>query len=96
MCITELGMMTLVKEVHPAKAEKPMWVTELGIITLVKELQRANANLPMRVTDSEIVNLANMLHSLKALGTISLVPFGISTAIKEPKPLSRRSRAKAL
>ena len=36
MLVTEFGIVTEVKPVHPLKASRPMLVTEFGIVTDVK------------------------------------------------------------
>jgi hypothetical protein len=51
MEVTELGIDTPVKEVHPQKASSPIAVTELGIVTLSKG-EFKKAALPMVVTVS--------------------------------------------
>jgi hypothetical protein len=55
MLVTELGIVTLVRLLHPEKAQSPMLVTELGIVTLVILLQSEKAQSPMLVTELGIV-----------------------------------------
>ena len=43
MLVTELGISTDVKPVHPEKAYSPMLVTELGMVKDVKPLHPAKA-----------------------------------------------------
>ena len=39
MSVTLSGIVTLVRDVHPRKAEPPMLVTLSGIVTLVRDVQ---------------------------------------------------------
>ena len=55
MDVTELGMVTLVNEVHCSKAKFPMDMTELGMVTLVSEEQLRKALFPMEVTELGII-----------------------------------------
>ena len=50
MLVTELGMITEVRPLHPEKAYPPMLVTELGMVTEVRPLQPPKADPPMLVT----------------------------------------------
>ena len=39
MLVTLSGIVTLVRDVQPSKAELPMLVTPFGIVTLVRDVQ---------------------------------------------------------
>ena len=49
--VTESGIFTCVRELHPEKANCPMLVTESGISTCVRELQPEKAEEPMLITE---------------------------------------------
>ena len=63
MLVTDVGMTTLVKELHPQKALSPMLVTDVGMATLIKELHLEKAYSPMLVTDVGIVTLVTLVLS---------------------------------
>jgi len=44
MLVTDVGMATLVKELHPLKAQASMRVTDVGMTTLAKERQSWKAS----------------------------------------------------
>lgn len=55
MLVTELGMVTLVRDEHSLKADSPMEMTELGMVMLVSEVHAqtvyTKASSPMLVTE---------------------------------------------
>ena len=55
MLVTELGMVTEVREEQPRNADSPMLVTELGMVTEVRKEQPRNAWTPMLVTELGMV-----------------------------------------
>ena len=63
MLVTDVGSVTLVKELHPEKAPPPMLVTDVGSVTLVKELHCWKAQSPMLVTDVGMSTLVTFLLS---------------------------------
>ena len=50
MLVTLSGIVTLVSDMQPLKAEPPMLVTLSGIATLVSDMQPLKAEPPMLVT----------------------------------------------
>ena len=59
MKTTELGIVTLVKDLQPINAEDSILVIELGILMLSRCEQKLNAHSPIRVTELGIVILLN-------------------------------------
>ena len=51
MYVTELGMVTEVRPLHPLKASYSMLFTELGIVMEVRSLHQEKASCPMLVTE---------------------------------------------
>ena len=60
MLVTLSGIVTLVRDEHPRKAESPMLVTLSGIVTLVRDSQPEKAQSPMLVTLSGIVSTPSL------------------------------------
>ena len=81
--VTELGIVTEVKELHLKNANSLIVVTELGIVTEVKEMQRANANSPIVVTELGIVTEVKELQPANASFPIVVTELGIVTEVKE-------------
>ena len=86
MLVTDVGILTLAKELHPEKVCSPMLVTDVGISTLAKELHPEKAPSPMLVTDVGISTFAKELHSKKAHAPILVTDVGMSTLAKERHP----------
>ena len=59
--VTELPIVTLVKERHRSNACVPMEVTESGMVIFVRLRHPRNAMLPMEVTELGMVMLVNPL-----------------------------------
>ena len=56
---TEFGMLMMVKERHPSKAQDPILVTDSGIVTRTKQWQSLKASRPIRVLPSGIFTSNN-------------------------------------
>ena len=83
MVVTELGIVTLVKEIQLEKAPIPIIATESGIDTLVNEPQLSKAPCPIVVTDLGIMMLVNELQFEKAPFPIIRTEQGIVMLVKE-------------
>ena len=81
MLVTDVGITTLAKELHPKKAPSPTLVTDVGISTLAKELHPEKAHSPMLVTDVGTSTLIKDLHPLKAQSPMLVTELGIVTFV---------------
>ncbi len=78
MEVTELGMVTLVREVQCEKVQSPMDMTELGKVMLVRG-QPEKAQSPMDVTElGMVVALHPKIRVLLAVSIMALQPFLLS------------------
>ena len=81
---SELGMVTLAKELQFAKVICSMSVTESGMVTLVvKDPQSLKAPFPMWVTESGMVKLAKAVQFSKAPSPMRVTELGMVTLAKE-------------
>jgi len=53
--VTDVGIVILVKPLHPPNAHSPILITESGIVILVRFVALENKAAPMLVTDSGMV-----------------------------------------
>ena len=88
MEVTELGIVTDVRLLHPLKAHLPMEVTELGMATEVRLLQPRKDSLPMEVTELGMVTEVRPVHSKKALPPMLVTDLGISIDVIFTQPLN--------
>ena len=73
MLVTELGMVTEVREEQSPNAESPMLVTELGMVMEVRAEQPSNALPPMLVTElGMVVDWHPAIRVLEAVSIMAL------------------------
>ena len=96
MLVTELGMVTEVREEQPLNADSSMLVTEVGMVTEVKAEQPRNASSPMLVTElGMVVDWHPAISVLEAVSIMALqfsresyivLPLSTTMEVREEQP----------
>ena len=80
---------TSFKEVHPSKADSPIFVTDGGISTFINDEQLLKALLSIDETKGGIIISFKEEHLKKALSQIRVTFEGIFISIKEEQQLNK-------